>query len=187
MSTYKFKIYERDGEGMKAIKRIRALADMTARIGVFDDGKKHGNMSLSEIAVIHEFGAGNIPQRSFLRSTFDANINKYYAFLADEMKKIIEGKSTPQKSLQRLALRIVADAQGRIVEGIEPKLSPRTIKARAIKLKKQQNDPNNKDKKLRDARGKFLSYSKSSFKPLFDTGQLIRAITYKLFLKGVGL
>lgn len=38
-------------------------------------GTKHPNadMTVGDLALIHEFGAGNVPQRSFIRSTFDEN------------------------------------------------------------------------------------------------------------------
>lgn len=72
---------------------------LCASVGIQGDKaeveKKTGKTNV-EIAVIHEFGAlkANIPQRSFLRSTFDENVQDLQAKVDAAAIKIYEGKKS---------------------------------------------------------------------------------------------
>lgn len=103
--------------------------------------------TLGEIAVFHEFGLG-VPERSFLRATYD---NQWRAWkrLTDSLKaKILIGDESAVKALAVIGQRIEADIKMAIRNRIPPPLSPRTIRR------------------------------KGSSVPLIDTGQLINSIRY---------
>lgn len=113
-----------------------------------------------EIGAVHEFGAGRIPARSFLRSTFDAQRPKYQKFLTNGLRREVvavakTGQTGPENlTLKRLGLVVEGDIKKRIADGIAPPLSPATI-----------------------AR-------KKSSKPLIDTGQLRASIASEIRRRG---
>lgn len=116
--------------------------------------------TIVEIGAVHEFGAGRIPERSFLRSTFDAGRTKYQKFMTNGLRREVvqvakTGQAGPENlTLKRLGLVVEGDIKKRIAEGIAPPLSPVTI-----------------------AR-------KKSSKPLIDTGQLRASIASEIRRRG---
>lgn len=139
-------------------KHVIEMAAKKARVKVGVLGGEHGDgISMIEIAAIHEFGspAANIPERSFIRSTFkrrEADLEKVTARAASAL---FAGKIGLGQALGILGAWGVAAIQGTIrqhlTEGPEPQeLKPATI-----------------------AR-------KQSSTPLLDTGQLIGAISFQV-------
>jgi hypothetical protein len=194
-TSLKVHITER-GEGMKLLeRRIKALATSRAHIGVFADSADmigpHNNdevLSMAQIAAVHEFGVtGRIPERSFMRSTLEKNSAKYTELLKKMVDLVLLGKISAKTAISRVGAIAASDMQATIVNGLKPALSKRTLLLRAKNLKKRREENGGKDPRLRDGRGRFFSTTKSGFKPLFDSGQLVRAITYKAIMRGVEL
>lgn len=104
------------------------------------------------LGAIHEFGSsdGHIPERSFIRATVDANVDKYRRLMSRLLSRVVMGYLEDRKVLSILGARIRADIVNRINAGIEPKLADSTA-----------------DKK-------------GSSKPLIDTGNLKRSINYEV-------
>ncbi len=82
------------------------------------------------IGMVHEFGStdGTIPERSFLRSTFDANRAKYDALLERLTRKQLRGGINYEASL----FRVGETARGDVIKRIKSKeitqgLAPSTI------------------------------------------------------------
>lgn len=106
--------------------------------------------TLLQVAIVHEFGAGPVPARSFIRATVDerrADILKLQVALA---RQVLQGKLTPDQALDQLGAKVAAWVKARIVAGIAPPLKPATIKRKG---------------------GKKAT-------PLVDTGQLRSSITW---------
>jgi hypothetical protein len=55
---------------------LNAKKKKIAKIGVFSDKKNRKGQTIAEYATKNEFGSGNIPERSFMRSTYDEKINE---------------------------------------------------------------------------------------------------------------
>ena len=118
-------------------------------------------LTVEDVAKINEFGIG-VPERSFIRSTYDQFIEQWRAmFFALMSRAIAESARTGKqlddhvrrKILQRMGLVMQAAMQGRIAAGdISPPNAPSTI-----------------------AR-------KGSSTPLEDTGQLRSSITIEIDL-----
>jgi len=118
-----------------------------------------------DIAIIHEFGAHGagkrhnvmIPERSFLRSTFDRTVNARNEIVKGLIGKILIGSMTVERALDQMGVRGVSDIKTTIQKsiGIKP-LNPSTIKA------------------------------KGSSVPLIDTGQLINSIQYQKVMQSKG-
>lgn len=90
-----------------------------------------GELTIVEIAAVHEFGTddGVIPERSFLRSTFDTHRPEYEAQLSQGVQRCIKGESTIDFELDRLGVMVAGDVVELIREGegIQPPLKPKTI------------------------------------------------------------
>jgi hypothetical protein len=153
--------------------RAQALAGgMRVRVGVLDNSpKREGRaaqskkarvrakgaasasrrtLSLLEVAVVHEFGAGPVPQRSFIRATIDARRADIEAELANLARGVVGGQIEARQALDLLGAKVAGWCQSRIADGIAPALKAATIKR------------------------------KGSSKPLINTGQLRSAITWRV-------
>lgn len=147
----------------KILKDIESLENSYVLIG-FQEGsqttsqiknnrKKEGGKSMATIAAENEFGTKIIPARPFLSTSFDENRQRIINLIDFEYGKIFDGTSTVKKSLQLLGVFNVGLVQQKIRAINSPPNSPRTI---AIK---------------------------KSSKPLIDFGQMIKTVTYKVFIK----
>ena len=79
------------------------------------------------MAAANEFGTDSIPERSFIRSTFEENKNQIAALSAAEAKAIIEGRKTVETSLLQLGLYHVGQIQAKIHSNIPPPNTQETI------------------------------------------------------------
>lgn len=135
-------------------KRHEALARKPhVKIGIMSDSGTHeGGISMVELAAIHEFGTadGHVLERSFLRSTFRAQIDAWKAFAKRLLKGVVGGKMPIAQALGLLGQRAAADVKKRITTGagIPPLLAKSTVSR------------------------------KGSSRPLVDTGALLNSITY---------
>lgn len=143
-------------KGFKAFMlRMKKAAEGAdgVKVGVFDAGPRPGGVTNVMLAAIHEFGvpSSGIPERSFLRSTVDANQAKYQRLEKTLAKQVTEGRLTRRQVLELLGQQAVADVKARITSqtGFAP-LKEKTI-----------------------AR-------KGSSKALIDSGQLVGSITYQV-------
>ena len=136
----------------KAVKI--ANKSMHVAVGILQD-ETHGadkNFSMVDLAMVHEYGSkdGNIPQRSFIRSTCDEKRKKHLRLLRQLQDKIILGRLNKKQALIQFGEVVKSDMVQSINSGIDPKLNLKTIKA------------------------------KKSSKPLIDTGRLKGSIAHEI-------
>ena len=158
------KVIDRD-RGMRELLRMaerikREQPHVAVGITGKSGGKPHeggGSMTIVDIGAVHEFGAGGVPERSFLRATIDKHAQKYRAHMTNGMRRGVLGAVRGQGGadvespvLKRTGLMAEGDIKRRIAEGIAPALAPATIAA------------------------------KGSSKPLIDTGQLRASIASEI-------
>lgn len=186
--TFKFSQNDTDWKALK--KRLKPLTkDPRAKVGIVgqkaDDEK--GGANMAEIAAVHEFGSPKrgIPERSFIRSTLEANKDQYVALLKPLLVQLLDGRLVVKRLLGLWGIKAASDVRARLLRGspIPPPLSPKTIelrKKRAVERAKTQND-----KKLRSSDGRFLSLKGVGMRPLVETGQLVAAISYDVQMEGV--
>lgn len=152
----------------KVFRELRAkigeLAKAKVKIGVLQGGDaevetEHGELSIVELAAIHEFGApaANIPARSFIRATFDSDegLAAQGEFMAEQAEQIIAGKLAPRTALKRIGAWGAAKVRARIRAKIDPPLKPETIRRKTV------------DGKKGDV-------------PLVDTSHLINSVSWEL-------
>lgn len=133
---------------------LRELGGLGVEVGIFGSDDSFYAM----IAGVHEFGMtirqekGNIviPERSFLRSTFDEQNAKWFNFVKKRIPALLEGQMNARQICELLGTRMVADIQKKITTLDTPLNADSTIKA------------------------------KGSSNPLIDTGGLRMRVTYKV-------
>lgn len=91
-----------------------------------------------------------IPERSFLRSTFDGNETKWVDFFEKQVDKMIDGEITAKLAFERLGAKIVADIQKKMTDIKSPK------------------------------NAKITEENKNSDNPLVNTRELIRRVTWRV-------
>lgn len=138
-------------DGAKREKRPRAAQSKKARVRAKAAAQTRAQrLSLLEVAVVHEFGAGPVPQRSFIRATIDERRADIEAEMANLARGVVSGKIDGRGALDLLGQKVAGWCQARIAAGIAPALKPATIRR------------------------------KGSSTPLVDTGQLRSAITWRV-------
>ncbi len=134
----------------KGFKRIRKdlnkvdgsevdIGILKGEVGILDavSGK---SFEVAEIAAVHEFGttkAGRnnsvtIPERSFMRSTFDDNRVKYTQVLKSLMGDVLQGNKTVEQALSLFGERVVGDIKKKITSIREPANAPSTIEGKGF-------------------------------------------------------
>lgn len=110
------------------IKRLETFASKAVYVGVPKENNPEveGKFKMSELAAVHEFGSedGDIPERSFLRTSIVKNKAKYFQFFGDRLIT----NNDPEKALNELAILAGDDVKEHIVNGSFKELAPETIK-----------------------------------------------------------
>jgi len=140
---------------------LKKLRQGYVKAGVLasDKEREDGEVSNVDLAIIHEFGApaANIPERSFVRSTFARNRDKYSAALKKLAENIFTHPRSAEDILGLVGAKMAADMKQTIADGIEPPNSPAVAARKAAK-----------------GRGPGAP------KPLVDTGQLLNSISWEV-------
>ena len=139
--------------------RLHRVAGSRVKVGVLQDAPKEaeegsagGDLSLLEVAALHEFGApaANIPQRSFIRAGVDENLPEIQRVQHALAVQVFKGDVSLPVALDRLGAKVAALLQNRISRGIAPPNAESTVE------------------------------KKGSSKPLVDTGQLKASLTWEV-------
>jgi hypothetical protein len=146
------KIEDRDHGYSKLLRgAAKASRGATLDLGVLGEAgsEQRGDVQLAELALIHELGLGNVPERSWLREWFDANLSPNRKAIRNAMAKVARGKLTTDQALELLGLRWAGEIKQRISSGIAPPNAPETVE------------------------------KKGSSVPLIDKGQFRQSITHR--------
>lgn len=150
--------------GYKAIfQEIEELSKKSLLVGIQEKArtvaqskggrKQKAGLSVAEYAADNEFGTNLIPQRSFMRTAFDENIDRIENIAAIQYGKIIDGSISLAQGLGIVGQVITGMIQRKIREIRFPPNSPKTIAL------------------------------KGSSKPLIDFGQMVKSVTYAIRTK----
>lgn len=140
---------------------LRHTKDAHVTIGVHEDAGSYGTgkdaPSVVEVALWNEFGTRDIPERSFMRSTFDENVAKINQWREEAVKHMVMDGWSVEKALEMIGLRIQTLVQNKIKSNVPPPNAPSTAAA--------------KTKEGVAAR------------TLIESGLLLRSVTYKVYSK----
>ncbi len=132
------------------LNELEYLATHFVEVGIFSGSNREDDTPMLMIAFVHEFGMQNIPERSYLRAGFDANLDKIQREFEFLLSQVLELKITGKSALDLIGASVTTKIQDFLVELKEPPLAESTIRA------------------------------KGSSNPLIDTGQLMNSITWKI-------
>lgn len=90
------------------------------------DGDVSEFVTVLEVAIYHEFGTINMPERSFIRASFDQERKKYEELNKKLLTDIYSGNKTVEKALDILGMTIENDIKAFIRNG---DVSPESIRA----------------------------------------------------------
>lgn len=143
----------------KIIRDLKSLEKLEGKVGIFNDsGSTFKGERILDYATIQEFGnkeqGGDVPERSFIRSTADEN-NHWTDDIENAAVDVIDGKESPGSSMVQVAIKARDTIKKKILKSDDkwPPLKESTIK------------------------------KKGSSRPLIDKGFLINSIKYKITLK----
>jgi hypothetical protein len=147
------KIKDTDKGAQKYVARL--LADGALSVGVLggDASAKHeeSDLTVADVAEIHEFGLGSAPRRSFLAGWADENKEQITTVVIKGGQALARGKvETVDQLLEQIGVWAVGGIQTRMANNIPPPLAPQTIQR------------------------------KGSSVALIDTGQLRSSISYRV-------
>ncbi|MEY9979692.1 hypothetical protein [Lysinibacillus sp. RC79] len=133
-------------------QELKELRSYAVEVGIFGDGE------YVMIARVHEFGTTirtrkaniNIPERSFMRSTFNEKQDAWTKFVKQQLPLVLESKLDARTLCERLGALMVGDIQEKLTKLKSPANAPSTIA------------------------------QKRSSNPLIDTGGLRQRITYRV-------
>lgn len=135
--------------GWNRIKReLRKANRKVVKVGVQEAETRTDGVAMTVVAAANEFGTDRIPERSFIRSSFDEQLPKNRQLKQSLYSKILAGTLTTEHALGLLGQHNQSAIRQKIIDVREPPNAPSTV-----------------------AR-------KGSSNPLVDTGQLGNAIRY---------
>lgn len=148
------------------LKTFEEMKGSYVTVGVHSDVPNYDNDSskpIAMIAAVHEFGSNKtpnpIPERSFLRSTYDENFEKISNDMKEYIGEIANKRLTVKKALGKIGFEMSEKTKNKIRDpnAIAPPNAESTVKAK-----------------------KFNN-------PLFDSGHLMRSIDFEVVIrKGKG-
>lgn len=121
-----FEVRDDDTTWKKIREGMRKAAErgIEIRAGLLEPeaSKAHGELTNGEVGVVHEFGTGHVPSRSFMREPFDSNRDKYLRMLVDAFKGIYVAQYKLPDVLVDIAREMAKDMRAAIRDGIPPPL-----------------------------------------------------------------
>jgi len=110
----------------KFMRELQHAKNLEVVIGL-QEGDTNGELSIAEYAAYNEYGTGKIPERSFMRSTFDEKVSDINRDIDNKYRQVQAGKMNIYSALNLVGLRHGRDIQKKIGSNISPANSPMTI------------------------------------------------------------
>ena len=119
-------------------KAVEDLNKYQLHIGIFGDGgETEDGESYVMIANVHEFGmvidfktkegSVTIPERSFMRSTFDEKEREWVAFLEERIERVFGFQMTVEQAYEQMGAKAASDIQSKIRDLRDPPNADSTI------------------------------------------------------------
>lgn len=132
------KIVEETSHIDELLTALKFLTEMEIEIGIFSDDFKNSNGDLTVYgkAVVNEYGAeiiaanGNvirIPERSYIRASFDDNKKQIYNSVEDMLDDVLNGELTTKEMAAIIGENGVRMIRNHILAGVEPANAPATL------------------------------------------------------------
>lgn len=174
------------------LKRVEALRGRAyTKVGILADSERGGlhvpgaDLTVAEIAAVLEYGTrdGDIPARSFVRSTFDEQRESLAATAARLIAAILFDGMSAEKALNILGLQLATKIKEKIVGGAP--IPPPNVPAVALR-KARKGKTAGLFKRPAKTVGKALAQAGAlaAVRTLVDTGRLVGAISWAVVMGG---
>lgn len=141
-------------KGFLAIKKaLLSLKKKEIKVGILEGAGKNAKTGtlIVDYAIANEYGTSKIPERSFMRSTYDEKQQEWNKTLDKIVSSVVEGNINDiEQKINFVGVQMVNDIKEKIDSNIPPLLAETTIKR------------------------------KGSSRTLIDTGIMRASITYKI-------
>ena len=127
------------------IKMKPAMRRYLGAIGMFDDSENYTPPAG------HKTGYINIPERSFIRASYDAGQQELNDIIRRAVNKVMNGTATAREAMDEIGLRASQLTQNFINEG-----------------------------NVQPPKGEFTQEHSSQYTPLVDSGRLVSSISYEI-------
>ncbi len=109
--------------------RLQTMRGSYTKVGIqADDKAQDGVSDLVTVAAANEFGTEDIPERSFMRSTFDEERDQLADITDAEAQAVIAGRKSVETSLQLIGEYYQSRIQAKIHSHPPPPNDPETIR-----------------------------------------------------------
>jgi hypothetical protein len=117
----------RDHGAKKLIARVKKGSPQL-KVGILGDQaaaahKDADGATVGEVGEAHEFGLGNVPERSFIRAYVDENKARLAEMTRRAGVAVAQGKLTAEQAMNLIGFQVVGEIQQRMARGIAPALS----------------------------------------------------------------
>jgi hypothetical protein len=116
----------------RIVAELARMEATTVDVGIHDDaGSGEEGTPIAAYASYNEYGTGRgVPERSFLRSTFDETIEKLNRLRGRLLEAVYEGRMTAELAGALLGEQHSADIKRKIGSNLPPPNAPSTVRAK---------------------------------------------------------
>jgi hypothetical protein len=140
-------VTDKDLGWKKILGELKKAKGLEVAVGILEGSTNEG-VSIAEYATYNEFGTADIPERPFMATSFDENVQKIGSDFDKQSLQILEGNRTAQQALTVIGQKHAERIQNTITNrDFLPRLAPGTVAAK-----------------------------KGSTKTLVDTGAMVQAV-----------
>lgn len=113
--------------GWRRFQRELQQARTTEVVVGVHQGDSNGGQQIAEYAAYNEFGSERNPERSFMRSAFDENVNAISQEMTGRYGQMVEGRITTRAALGLVGLKVQDLIKDKIGSNLPPPNSEATI------------------------------------------------------------
>lgn len=126
-------IIDRDLGYQRIMEELAKMERMEILVGLQNDGAASPDgVLVAHYGAVNEFGTrnGHVPERSFMRSTFDESIDKLNRMRARIVEGVYAGKMDADRGAGLLGLQHQQDIQAKIGSNVPPPNAPSTVRGK---------------------------------------------------------
>lgn len=119
-------VTDKDMGLQRILREINEAKSAFVEVGI-PEGAQADGMTVAEYGAYNEFGTSKIPERSFMRSTFDENVSKIQQDMQKQYDAVLAGNTTAYRALLTVGMKHAEQIKQKIRSGIAPANAPATI------------------------------------------------------------
>lgn len=119
-------VTDRDYGYSSLLVRVKDATPTVIKVGVPDTAREDGKLN-DEIGMVHEFGLGHVPQRSFIRAWVDQNYGAIEEELTSAATTSVKGGKSWNAAMRDFATYCVRGIRAHIRTNIPPPLQAKTV------------------------------------------------------------